>query len=360
MTSPNPGWYPANVPGHERWWDGRQWTDTLRPTGAAEPPPVAQAAISVAGRPSSRRKILIGLGAAIALVALIAAIGALTKKPSQRTAFSSLTTPSVQTSATDDPTTDSAPPSSAPAPLPVLAAGGSADLVESDGSTVIVSIGKPLGTANQNGLWTGFPVTLSGPALDSSMFDPTNLTYGPVNDPSSSNVADGSGTGLAGQDPITPIACKGVQPLADVLDAATGSKAVGCVVFSYAATDHPSVLTYYPNGPDDTSVAAIVWKIGPPAKSAIPPTGIVYTVTSDEGINSVTYSTSGFQQAQDTEVSGNTWSKKIPDDGVDYASVLAQNGGGGTITCTITIDGKQVAKQSSHGQYAIVTCSASP
>jgi hypothetical protein len=94
-----------------------------------------------------------------------------------------------------------------------------------------------------------------------------------------------------------------------------------------------------------------------PAPTATPVREIIYSVTSEGGINSVTYSTPGFNQQQDTDVSGRTWNKTISSLGVSYASVLAQNDGGGTITCAITLDGRQVTTQSSHGQYAIVTCS---
>ena len=32
-----PGWYPANVAGYERWWDGTGWTESLRPVQGAIP-----------------------------------------------------------------------------------------------------------------------------------------------------------------------------------------------------------------------------------------------------------------------------------------------------------------------------------
>lgn len=44
MSTPQ-GWYPdpAGSPGHERFWDGSQWTEEVRPIAAAPPPPQAPA-----------------------------------------------------------------------------------------------------------------------------------------------------------------------------------------------------------------------------------------------------------------------------------------------------------------------------
>ncbi len=39
-------------------------------------------------------------------------------------------------------------------------------------------------------------------------------------------------------------------------------------------------------------------------------------------------------------------------------TLLAQNKGGGTISCKITVDGKVVKTNSSEGEYAIATCTA--
>lgn len=38
------GWYPAGVPGRERWWDGIQWTEHERYAAVQPPPPPAPAA----------------------------------------------------------------------------------------------------------------------------------------------------------------------------------------------------------------------------------------------------------------------------------------------------------------------------
>lgn len=44
MSSAQPGWYPAGVPGRERWWDGTQWTAHER--DAAVQPPAAPATLA--------------------------------------------------------------------------------------------------------------------------------------------------------------------------------------------------------------------------------------------------------------------------------------------------------------------------
>lgn len=41
---------------------------------------------------------------------------------------------------------------------------------------------------------------------------------------------------------------------------------------------------------------------------------------------------------------------------LSIAQVSAQNGGGGTITCSITVDGKVVKQGTATGEYAIASC----
>jgi hypothetical protein len=43
----------------------------------------------------------------------------------------------------------------------------------------------------------------------------------------------------------------------------------------------------------------------------------------------------------------------------DFAYISAQNNGGGTITCSILVDGSVAETNSSSGQYAICTASGS-
>jgi hypothetical protein len=69
---------------------------------------------------------------------------------------------------------------------------------------------------------------------------------------------------------------------------------------------------------------------------------------------SVTYSTRNFSQQQDTSASL-PWSRKVED--VKYPVLVAQNAAGGSITCEILHDGESVSKNTSTGDYAVVTCS---
>jgi hypothetical protein len=53
------------------------------------------------------------------------------------------------------------------------------------------------------------------------------------------------------------------------------------------------------------------------------------------------------------------WSKQFTaGSGFQSFVVTAQNGGGGSISCSITADGKTISSQTSTGEYAVVTCSA--
>ena len=47
-----------------------------------------------------------------------------------------------------------------------------------------------------------------------------------------------------------------------------------------------------------------------------------------------------------------------PPDGSGY-SLTAQSNGSGEITCRVTVDGEEIARQTSTGQYAVVSCSGS-
>lgn len=86
---------------------------------------------------------------------------------------------------------------------------------------------------------------------------------------------------------------------------------------------------------------------------------VVYTVTSGSGrANSVTYSTnSSGESAQASEARLPFTAQVRVARGFGSLIVVAQNGGSGRITCTISVDGKVVRTNTSTGQYAVVECS---
>jgi beta-lactam-binding protein with PASTA domain len=128
---------------------------------------------------------------------------------------------------------------------------------------------------------------------------------------------------------------------------------------SFVEVDHPSepddtwhVIKQVP-APGGTAHAgsrvAIWW--GPPR--------VVYTVTGNGTFaSSITYSTGGTNQRQAVNARL-PWSFSMPENDSDFAyyAVLAQDGSGTSITCTITDDGHLVTRQTSTGSYAIADCS---
>lgn len=89
---------------------------------------------------------------------------------------------------------------------------------------------------------------------------------------------------------------------------------------------------------------------------------VVYTVTSDAPMaGMITYSVGKVAQEQATDAAL-PWSKTLTMGGAvpfdrPTMILLAQSGKGATsISCEITLDGAVVAKQTSTGPYATVTC----
>ncbi len=87
---------------------------------------------------------------------------------------------------------------------------------------------------------------------------------------------------------------------------------------------------------------------------------VTYSVSGSASSASVTYSGAGGDTVQDNDVSV-PWSKELTIPAGDYRflSILAQNGGGGDITCTIKVGGEVVKTNTSTGDFAIADCSAS-
>lgn len=86
---------------------------------------------------------------------------------------------------------------------------------------------------------------------------------------------------------------------------------------------------------------------------------VVYEVTGTGRANNITYGdvTKGLSQQNGTKL---PWTKTAPaSDGFAAYGLTAQNGGSGEISCKITVDGKEVANNTSSGQYAVVSCNGS-
>ena len=93
------------------------------------------------------------------------------------------------------------------------------------------------------------------------------------------------------------------------------------------------------------------------------PHTVVYSITGDgTKATDITYlkingdGTSGEEQANNAAL---PWSKTVTGKG-DFSeySLVGQAGDGNSISCEITVDGNVKAKQTSTGQFAVVTCSA--
>lgn len=89
---------------------------------------------------------------------------------------------------------------------------------------------------------------------------------------------------------------------------------------------------------------------------------VVYTITGGHSTD-ITYIAPGsFQTSQITDRTALPWSKSftlVSDSESTAYELSAQNAAGGTIGCSITVDGSVVASNSSSGEYAVVECSAS-
>lgn len=86
---------------------------------------------------------------------------------------------------------------------------------------------------------------------------------------------------------------------------------------------------------------------------------VLYEVISPSGSAlNITYFGSDNSQQQETQATL-PWSKEVANDSTfAIMGITAQNGGTGEITCRITVDGKVKTEQTSKGQYAVVSCTA--
>lgn len=230
-----------------------------------------------------------------------------------------------------------------------------ADVSGSDGLDYRITIGNAVGVVrlSPTRVEAGFPVAISGFAsLQSSDF-----VLKPVS---------GVGPGVHGNDELTlsdseaavhAAAC-GDRSSIDVALEGTEPTS-GCVTFTYDVSMHPGLVSLYTQGAQVNDESTVVsWNVAVAHQPRQVETGIKYTVTADGGISSVTYSTANFGQRQETQLHVTNWTVTIPSDGVSSAVLVAQNAGAGTISCRITIDGREVAHEASSGLYSVVTCSS--
>jgi hypothetical protein len=95
------------------------------------------------------------------------------------------------------------------------------------------------------------------------------------------------------------------------------------------------------------------------AESSAPAaSGVVFEVTGSGRATSISYGTNGgVSQANGERL---PWTESVEaSDGFGVYSLTAQSNGSGEITCRITVDGEEIARQTSTGQYAVVSCSGS-
>jgi hypothetical protein len=96
-----------------------------------------------------------------------------------------------------------------------------------------------------------------------------------------------------------------------------------------------------------------------------PSSDVVYTVTSDGPISQVTVGntirgkmgTEQFTEQPAKFTKSYHFDEDLNKQDFDFLSVNAQAGGGSTITCAISVNGQEVARQTSSGPYAVVMCS---
>jgi hypothetical protein len=86
---------------------------------------------------------------------------------------------------------------------------------------------------------------------------------------------------------------------------------------------------------------------------------IVYEVTGDAAGVDITYSTYGDEVSTNNETAATLpWTKEVRTTGIVKEGQLLVTTGeaGGTVTCKVTVDGKEVATTSASGPFAMATC----
>jgi hypothetical protein len=86
---------------------------------------------------------------------------------------------------------------------------------------------------------------------------------------------------------------------------------------------------------------------------------VVYELLGEDGVRGITYVADGAAIVQERTAS-TPWTKLLRRGGsadeTEFYSVTAQNVGGGTLRCRITVDGQVISDESASGDHAMVTC----
>ena len=86
---------------------------------------------------------------------------------------------------------------------------------------------------------------------------------------------------------------------------------------------------------------------------------VTYQVTGESNGATVTYNTGETETAQDTGAAAG-WEKTVTVKGIFGAHMTVTNGaGGGSVTCRIVANGKQISENTANGEFATATCSPS-
>jgi hypothetical protein len=90
----------------------------------------------------------------------------------------------------------------------------------------------------------------------------------------------------------------------------------------------------------------------------------VFRVTGDGTATTINYTVADSDGAGNATVSGEDlpWRKAVgigSDTAFATYALIVQGDGSGDITCSITVNGEEIAKNTASGQFAVATCTAS-
>ena len=107
---------------------------------------------------------------------------------------------------------------------------------------------------------------------------------------------------------------------------------------------------------------ATLWATSDGDRAPVPSTHtVVYEVTGPGGRSpEIRFTTDGVNKTEKTEAVGLPWRRELTipaAPGLTVAQVMAANGQGDSISCTITVDGHVVSSNTAKGEYSTVSCS---